>query len=70
MVEKLESIHRSAPAISLGNLINDPFPTNSASSSFDLDAIGAINIVPEPGNLVLAGLAIRVHRGLEAEGVT
>ena len=48
---------------SLGNLINDPFPTNSASSGFDLDAIGAINIVPEPGSLVLAGLAIACIAG-------
>jgi len=43
---------------SLGNLINDPFPTNSASSGFDFDAIGAINVVPEPNGLVLAGLAL------------
>jgi hypothetical protein len=28
---------------SKGNIINDPWPTNFASSGFDLDAIGVIN---------------------------
>ncbi len=29
-----------------GNLINDPWPTNFASSGFDLDAVGVINQLP------------------------
>lgn len=28
---------------SMGNLVNDPFPTNFGSSGFDLDAVGVIN---------------------------
>jgi hypothetical protein len=28
---------------SKGNIINDPWPTNFASSGFDLDAVGVIN---------------------------
>jgi len=46
---------------SLGNLINDPFPTPFASSGFDLTGVGAINTVPEPSSLflvVLSGAAL------------
>ncbi len=45
---------------SLGNLINDPFPTTGASSGFDLNGIGAINAVPEPsaGLLCLIGYGV------------
>jgi len=39
---------------SLGNPVNDPFPTPFASGSFDLDAVGAINVVPEPSAFALA----------------
>ena len=38
---------------SLGNIINDPWPTPFTSSGFDLDAVGVINTVPEPGTLAL-----------------
>ncbi len=38
---------------SLGNPIYDPYPT-SGSAGFDLDAVAALNVVPEPGALVLA----------------
>lgn len=31
-----------------GDLINDPYSTPFSSSGFDLDAIGVINVVPEP----------------------
>jgi hypothetical protein len=44
---------------SLGNLINDQFPTPFSSGGFDLDGVGVINIaaaVPEPSSLTL-GLA-------------
>jgi hypothetical protein len=34
---------------SLGNKVNDPWPTTFASSGFDLDAVGVINTVPIPG---------------------
>ena len=33
-----------------GNIVNDPFPTNFASSGFDLDAVGAIHLSPSMGN--------------------
>ncbi len=39
---------------SLGNPVNDPYPTAFASGGFDLDAVGVINVVPEPGAVVLA----------------
>lgn len=39
---------------SLGNPVNDPYPTAFASGGFDLDAVGVINVVPEPGTVVLA----------------
>ncbi len=38
---------------SLGNMINDPYPTASASGGFDLDGVGVINVVPEPATLTL-----------------
>lgn len=38
---------------SLGNPVNDPYPTAFASGGFDLDAVGVMNVVPEPGTLVL-----------------
>lgn len=31
---------------SLGNLINDPYPTNFDSGGFDLDAVGAFSVLP------------------------
>lgn len=42
---------------SLGNAVNDPYPTAFASGGFDLDAVGVINAVPEPATLVLAAWA-------------
>jgi hypothetical protein len=54
---------------SLGNLINDPFPTAFASGGFDLDAVGVINpaAVPEPASAALfalgaAAVAVRLRR--------
>jgi hypothetical protein len=38
---------------SQGNKINDPWPTDFASSGFDLNGVGAINVVPEPGSVAL-----------------
>ncbi len=44
---------------SLGNAINDPFPTPFASGGFDLDAVGVLNAasVPEPACIGLIGFA-------------
>ena len=42
---------------SVGNIVNDPWPTPTASSGFDLDAIGVINAVPEPSGLVIVTFA-------------
>jgi hypothetical protein len=39
---------------SLGNAVNDPYPTAFASGGFDFDAIGVIHQVPEPAAWVLA----------------
>lgn len=41
---------------SLGNIVNDPWPTASSSSGFDLDAVGAINVVPEPSGATLMAM--------------
>ena len=38
-------------------MINDPWPTPFNTGSFDLDAIGVINAVPEPGGLCLLSIA-------------
>jgi len=38
---------------SLGNKVNDPYPTGFSSGGFDLDAVGVINQVPEPGSIAL-----------------
>ena len=43
---------------SVGNIVNDPWPTASASSGFDMDAVGVINAVPEPGRLALIASAL------------
>jgi hypothetical protein len=48
---------------SLGNLINDPFPTEFASGGFDLNGVGVINMdaaVPEPSGLVLGLTSVGV----------
>ncbi len=45
---------------SLGNLINDPYPTAFSSGGFDLDGVGAIHVVPEPSTAVLALAALAV----------
>jgi hypothetical protein len=39
-----------------GNSIYDPYPT-TGSGGFDLEAVGVINAVPEPGTLALLGFA-------------
>jgi len=42
---------------SLNNIMNDPYPTPFAAGGFDLDAVGAINVVPEPVAMSLFSLA-------------
>lgn len=49
------------------NLINDPFPTDFASSGFDLDAVAVLRPIPEPAAaaLLVVGLAVcrrRINR--------
>lgn len=45
---------------SLGNLVNDPYATPFASSGFDLDGVGVLNVapsaVPEPASLALLAI--------------
>jgi len=62
---------------SFGNIVNDPWPTASSSSGFDLDAVGAINVVPEPSGatlmamptlLVVFAVAHRLKRRPQSEG--
>lgn len=49
---------------SLGNIINDPWTTPFASSGFDLDAVGVINAVPEPGTLTMCAAAALAIGGM------
>jgi hypothetical protein len=39
---------------SLGNLINDPFPTATPSGGFDLNGVGVLHAVPEPESCLMA----------------
>lgn len=48
-----------------GNIINDPWPTEFASSGFDLDAVGVIHQTPEPTPLILLGIASTTGLGLQ-----
>jgi hypothetical protein len=41
---------------SLGNLINDPYPTPFASCGFDLNGVGVIHDIPEPNTFVLIAI--------------
>jgi hypothetical protein len=51
---------------SLGNEINDPWPTPFASSGFDLDAVGVRHAIPEPATaaifLAVAALGLATGR--------
>ncbi len=55
---------------SLGNLVNDPYPTVFSSGGFDLDGVGAIHVVPEPatGILILIAAAMFAWRRLRRHG--
>jgi hypothetical protein len=62
---------------SLLNVVNDPFPdaTNSTTGGFDLDAVGVLNAVPEPAAGVLmlwalAGWAICAKRSAGLGGAS
>ena len=41
---------------SLGNIVNDPYPTVFASGGFDLDGVAALNVVPEPASWLLLAI--------------
>lgn len=45
---------------SLGNPLNDPYPTAFSSGGFDLDAVGVIHIVPEPAGWVLLAIGVMI----------
>ncbi len=63
-VRLIDIIGDGTAADTSGDAIYDPHPT-SGSIGFDLDAVGVINQVPEPGAVVMAGLstlALFAHR--------
>jgi hypothetical protein len=43
---------------SLGNPILDAWPTTGSNAGLDLDAVGALHVVPEPGTLALVMLGL------------
>jgi hypothetical protein len=44
-----------------GDLINDPYPTPFGSGGFDLESVGALNVIPEPSAApVVFGLLVLV----------
>jgi hypothetical protein len=45
---------------SLGNIVNDPWPTAFASGGFDLDAVGVIHPVPEPATWILCAIGTAI----------
>jgi hypothetical protein len=50
---------------SLGNRINEPYPTAFASGGFDLDGVGVLHMVPEPASIALvisAAAAVMLYR--------
>ncbi|HEY2762023.1 MAG TPA: PEP-CTERM sorting domain-containing protein, partial [Pirellulales bacterium] len=49
---------------SLGNIVNDPYPTAFASGGFDLDGVGVINAVPEPAAYCMAAIGLTVLFGV------
>lgn len=57
VVGRIAPVGTYVPSVdSLGNIINDPYPTAFASGGFDLDAVGVINFVPGPGVAALVGV--------------
>jgi PEP-CTERM motif-containing protein len=59
-VRVIDVIGTIAPALgsrdSLGNLVNDPYPTAFASGGFDLDGVGVIHAIPEPASAILLAI--------------
>ena len=57
VVGSIDPLYRTLD--SLGNAVNDPWPTNFATGGFDLDAVGVLNFatVPEPGTALLLATA-------------
>ncbi len=49
---------------SLGNLVNDPYPTAFASGGFDLDGVAVLHMVPEPASGVLLALGLCIAHWL------
>jgi hypothetical protein len=45
---------------SLGNRVNDPYPTAFASGGFDLDGVAVMNRIPEPGSMALLAIGLPI----------
>lgn len=57
-VRLVDVVGNGSTTDSFGNPVYDPYPTGFASGGFDLDAIGAIHVVPLPAALWLFGSAL------------
>lgn len=62
VVGSIDPLYRTTD--SLGNVVNDPWPTAFGSSGFDYEAVGVIHSVPEPavGALLVLGFVVTAGR--------
>lgn len=59
VVGRITPVGEWQPSIdSLGNVINDPYPTPFGSGGFDLDAVAVLHYAPEPGAMVMMGVGM------------
>lgn len=65
-VRLVDVVGNGSTTDSFGNPIYDPYPTGLASSGFDLDAVGAIHVVPLPAAVWLFGSALAGVAGMSA----
>ena len=58
VVGSIDPLHGTLDSI--GNLVNDPYPTAFSSGGFDLDGVAAMYVVPEPETAILVMIAATI----------